>query len=146
MIINVCRIERKYGFFSRMDACSYVLNVFDDGNVLSIVTDSSPHGTHVAGITAAHHPEVCLHLLEKNHLAWVTDKCLIPSHSVDGSLKFYLSFVKKLFSCSLTAGGTRGAQSYKSPRAKCLILMCISAWWLGATTEWSGTRSSDCFM
>jgi tripeptidyl-peptidase-2 len=57
MIINVCRIERKYGFFSRMDACSYVLNVFDDGNVLSIVTDSSPHGTHVAGITAAHHPE-----------------------------------------------------------------------------------------
>jgi subtilisin family serine protease len=65
-----------------MDACSYVLNVFDDGNVLSIVTDSSPHGTHVAGITAAHHPEVCLHLLEKNHLAWVTDKCLIPSQSV----------------------------------------------------------------
>jgi subtilisin family serine protease len=56
-----------------MDACSYVLNVFDDGNVLSIVTDSSPHGTHVAGITAAHHPEVCLHRLEKNHLAWVTD-------------------------------------------------------------------------
>jgi hypothetical protein len=24
--------------------------------------------------------------------------------------------------------------------------MCISAWWLGATTEWSGTRSSDCIM
>jgi len=41
-----------------MDACSYVLNIFDNGNVLSIVTDSSPHGTHVAGITAAHHLEV----------------------------------------------------------------------------------------
>jgi hypothetical protein len=41
-----------------MDACSYVLNIFDNGNVLSIVTDSSPHGTHVAGITAAHHREV----------------------------------------------------------------------------------------
>lgn len=56
----VCRIERQYGIFTRMDACSYVLNVFDDGNVLSIVTDCSPHGTHVAGITAAHHPEVCV--------------------------------------------------------------------------------------
>jgi len=53
-----CRIERGYGIFSRIDACSYVLNIFDDGNVLSIVTDCSPHGTHVAGITAAHHPEV----------------------------------------------------------------------------------------
>ncbi|KAG0562456.1 hypothetical protein M758_9G144800 [Ceratodon purpureus] len=51
------RIERQYGIFTRMDACSYVLNIFDDGNVLSIVTDCSPHGTHVAGITAAHHPE-----------------------------------------------------------------------------------------
>ncbi|XP_024379679.1 tripeptidyl-peptidase 2 isoform X4 [Physcomitrium patens] len=51
------RMERKYGVFTRMDACTYVLNIFDDGNVLSIVTDCSPHGTHVAGITAAHHPE-----------------------------------------------------------------------------------------
>lgn len=60
LISHACRIERKYGIFSRMDACSYVLNMFDNGNVLSIVTDSSPHGTHVAGITAAHHPEVPL--------------------------------------------------------------------------------------
>ncbi|KAL2642830.1 hypothetical protein R1flu_010417 [Riccia fluitans] len=51
------RIERKYGIFSRMDACSFVTNIYDDGNILSIVTDSSPHGTHVAGITAAHHPQ-----------------------------------------------------------------------------------------
>ena len=41
-----------------MDACSYALNIFDNGNVLSIVTDSSPHGTHVARITAAYHLEV----------------------------------------------------------------------------------------
>ncbi|KAL3696139.1 hypothetical protein R1sor_010215 [Riccia sorocarpa] len=51
------RIERKYGIFSRMDACTFVTNIYDDGNILSIVTDSSPHGTHVAGITAAHHPK-----------------------------------------------------------------------------------------
>ncbi|XP_010449151.1 PREDICTED: tripeptidyl-peptidase 2 [Camelina sativa] len=51
------RIERKYGVFSRLDACSFVANVYDEGKVLSIVTDSSPHGTHVAGIATAHHPE-----------------------------------------------------------------------------------------
>ncbi|KAL0687850.1 hypothetical protein Bca4012_087527 [Brassica carinata] len=49
--------QRKYGVFSRLDACSFVANVYDEGNVLSIVTDSSPHGTHVAGIASAHHPE-----------------------------------------------------------------------------------------
>ncbi|KAG6541056.1 hypothetical protein Mapa_017543 [Marchantia paleacea] len=49
------RLERRYGIFSRMDACSFVTNIYDEGNILSIVTDSSPHGTHVAGITAAYH-------------------------------------------------------------------------------------------
>eukprot|EP00250_Pteridium_aquilinum_P012313 c20649_g1_i1 orf=679-4899(-) len=51
------RLERKYGIFSSVDACSFVTNVYDDGNILSIVTDCSPHGTHVAGITAAYHAE-----------------------------------------------------------------------------------------
>ncbi|KAL6541573.1 tripeptidyl-peptidase II Tpp2 [Orobanche gracilis] len=49
------RIERKYGIFSKLDACTFVLNVYNGGNVLSIVTDCSPHGTHVAGITSAYH-------------------------------------------------------------------------------------------
>lgn len=51
------RIERQYGTFSRLDACNYVLNIYNDGAILSIVADVSTHGTHVAGITAAHHPE-----------------------------------------------------------------------------------------
>ncbi|XP_031281076.1 tripeptidyl-peptidase 2 isoform X1 [Pistacia vera] len=51
------RIERKYGVFSKLDACTFVVNVYDEGNILSIVTDSSPHGTHVAGIASAFHPE-----------------------------------------------------------------------------------------
>ncbi|KAL7003416.1 tripeptidyl-peptidase II Tpp2 [Sarracenia purpurea var. burkii] len=51
------RIERKFGVFSSLDACSFVVNVYDEGNVLSIVTDCSPHGTHVAGIATAFHPE-----------------------------------------------------------------------------------------
>jgi hypothetical protein len=54
----ICRIERKFGIFSKLDACSFVANVYDDGNLVSIVTDCSPHATHVAGIAAAFHPEV----------------------------------------------------------------------------------------
>ncbi|KAL4191574.1 hypothetical protein AMTRI_Chr07g81290 [Amborella trichopoda] len=50
------RTELKYGIFSKLDACSFVTNIYNDGNILSIVTDCSPHGTHVAGITAAFHP------------------------------------------------------------------------------------------
>ncbi|KAL7146324.1 hypothetical protein ABFS83_06G033000 [Erythranthe nasuta] len=49
------RLERKYGIFSKLDACTCVLNIYNEGNILSIVTDSSPHGTHVAGITSAYH-------------------------------------------------------------------------------------------
>ncbi|KAL3524283.1 hypothetical protein ACH5RR_017117 [Cinchona calisaya] len=51
------RKERKYGVFSKLDACTFAVNVYDEGNILSIVTDCSPHGTHVAGITAAFHPK-----------------------------------------------------------------------------------------
>lgn len=51
------RTERKYGTFSKVDACTFVTNVYDEGNVLSIVTDSGSHGTHVAGIATAFHPE-----------------------------------------------------------------------------------------
>ncbi|THG07936.1 hypothetical protein TEA_023335 [Camellia sinensis var. sinensis] len=51
------RVERKFGVFSSLDACSFVANVYDKGNILSIVTDCSPHGTHVAGIASAFHPK-----------------------------------------------------------------------------------------
>ncbi|CAN6252649.1 unnamed protein product [Urochloa humidicola] len=51
------RLERKYAIFSKLDACSFVANVYDDGNLVSIVTDCSPHATHVAGIAAAFHPD-----------------------------------------------------------------------------------------
>ncbi|XP_042510355.1 tripeptidyl-peptidase 2 [Macadamia integrifolia] len=49
------RIEHKFGIFSKLDTCTFVTNVYDEGNILSIVTDSSPHGTHVAGIATAFH-------------------------------------------------------------------------------------------
>jgi len=52
------KAERQFATLSPYDACNFAVNIYDDGNVLSLVTDSSPHGTHVAGITAAYHPEV----------------------------------------------------------------------------------------
>ncbi|GLJ21474.1 hypothetical protein SUGI_0396320 [Cryptomeria japonica] len=51
------RTEKKYGVFSRLDACTFSVNIYNNGSILSVVTDCSPHGTHVAGITAAYHPE-----------------------------------------------------------------------------------------
>jgi tripeptidyl-peptidase II len=33
------------------------VHIYDDGKVLSIVADAGSHGTHVAGITAAYHPD-----------------------------------------------------------------------------------------
>lgn len=52
------RVEQKFGVFSKLDACTFVANVYDEGKILSIVTDCSPHGTHVAGIATAFHPKV----------------------------------------------------------------------------------------
>eukprot|EP00887_Chlorella_sp_A99_P002396 scaffold10.g2396.t1 len=51
------RARRQWGTFSAEDACSYALNIYDEGATLSIVVDAGSHGTHVAGIVAAHHPE-----------------------------------------------------------------------------------------
>ncbi|GJP41683.1 hypothetical protein CLOM_g1324 [Closterium sp. NIES-68] len=51
------RLERQHAMFSPMDACGFAVNIYDEGRVLSIVTDASAHGTHVAGIVAACHPE-----------------------------------------------------------------------------------------
>lgn len=36
--------ERQFGTLSPGDSCNYAVNIFDDGALLSIVTDSSPHG------------------------------------------------------------------------------------------------------
>ncbi|PRQ60205.1 putative tripeptidyl-peptidase II [Rosa chinensis] len=40
-----------YGVFGKLDAC----NVYDEGKILRIVTDCSPHGTNVSGIDTALH-------------------------------------------------------------------------------------------
>jgi tripeptidyl-peptidase-2 len=48
---------RHYRRFSDLDALNFCVNVFDDGTVLSIVVDAGAHGTHVAGIIGAYHPD-----------------------------------------------------------------------------------------
>jgi len=51
------RHAREYARFSEVDALNYCVNFFDNGSILSIVVDAGSHGSHVAGITAAYHPD-----------------------------------------------------------------------------------------
>ncbi|MGQ0721773.1 MAG: S8 family serine peptidase [Candidatus Eiseniibacteriota bacterium] len=51
------RVAREWATFDEESLLNYAVNIYADGNLLSIVTDCGSHGTHVAGIVAAHHPE-----------------------------------------------------------------------------------------
>ncbi|KAG0343413.1 tripeptidyl-peptidase II Tpp2 [Podila humilis] len=51
------KTERQYATFSNQDRCNYSVNIYDDGNMVSLVVIAGSHGTHVAAITAANHPE-----------------------------------------------------------------------------------------
>jgi tripeptidyl-peptidase II len=48
---------RSFKPVSQVDNLNFVVNIHDEGNILSICVDAGSHGTHVAGITAAFHPE-----------------------------------------------------------------------------------------
>ncbi|EPY53178.1 tripeptidyl-peptidase II Tpp2 [Schizosaccharomyces cryophilus OY26] len=50
-------VAQEWGTFGSKDLLSYGVHVYDNGNVTSIVAVSGTHGTHVAGIIGAHHPE-----------------------------------------------------------------------------------------
>jgi tripeptidyl-peptidase-2 len=48
---------QQYRRLSDLDALNYGVNIFDEGAVLSNVTDAGAHGTPVAGILGAYHPD-----------------------------------------------------------------------------------------
>ncbi|KAL7749119.1 hypothetical protein RI367_005524 [Sorochytrium milnesiophthora] len=51
------RFEQQHHRFGDQDNLNFSVNVYDEGATLSIVTVAGSHGTHVAAIAAAHHPE-----------------------------------------------------------------------------------------
>jgi tripeptidyl-peptidase-2 len=52
------RAERQYGTFEPQDGLmNFAINIYDDGNVVSIYADTGAHGTHVAGIVSGYNPE-----------------------------------------------------------------------------------------
>jgi len=48
--------EHKYGVFDSQSLLTFAVN-FPEDDILSLVTVSGSHGTHVAGITAAYDPD-----------------------------------------------------------------------------------------
>ena len=42
------RTERQFGCFGDKDGCSFCVNIYEDGAVVSLVVDSGSHGTHCA--------------------------------------------------------------------------------------------------
>ena len=51
------RDEREFATFGNGLLMNFAVNIYDDGNLLSIVADCGAHGTHVAGIVAGHFPD-----------------------------------------------------------------------------------------
>lgn len=47
----------EYATFAGDTLVNFAVNIYDEGDTLSIVVDCGDHGTHVAGIVAAHHPD-----------------------------------------------------------------------------------------
>ncbi|KAG2195613.1 hypothetical protein INT47_005981 [Mucor saturninus] len=51
------RKELKYHTFGKADLLNFSVNIYNNGDILSIVTLAGSHGTHVAGITAGNFPD-----------------------------------------------------------------------------------------
>ncbi|KAI8995893.1 subtilase family-domain-containing protein [Gaertneriomyces semiglobifer] len=56
LLTNYCD-EFQYVRFSNESMLNFSVNIYDEGEILSIVTLAGTHGTHVAGIAAANYPD-----------------------------------------------------------------------------------------
>jgi tripeptidyl-peptidase-2 len=55
-VLTNYRTERRYSTFGKEALLNFAINVYQDGNLLSIVAEGGNHGTHVAGIAAGYSP------------------------------------------------------------------------------------------
>jgi len=53
-LLGTFKLTGDFARLSDKDMVNYSVNIYDDGNLLSIVTQASSHGTHVASITGAY--------------------------------------------------------------------------------------------
>ncbi len=51
------RTERQFGTFGDNDLLNFAVNIYNEGDILSIFTEAGAHGTHVAGTVAANFPD-----------------------------------------------------------------------------------------
>ena len=58
-------VAQEYGNLTKEDNLNVSVNVYEDGNVVELVSICSSHGTHVASIASANFPDAP----EKNGLA-----------------------------------------------------------------------------
>ena len=58
-------VAQEYASLTKIDNLNVSVNVWDEGNIVEIVSICSSHGTHVASIASAHFPDAP----EKNGLA-----------------------------------------------------------------------------
>eukprot|EP00168_Porphyra_purpurea_P003233 TRINITY_DN1384_c0_g1_i2.p1 TRINITY_DN1384_c0_g1~~TRINITY_DN1384_c0_g1_i2.p1 ORF type:complete len:348 (-),score=88.10 TRINITY_DN1384_c0_g1_i2:454-1497(-) len=56
-VLENYRVAQRYASFGDRERIHFGVNVYDDGNVVSIVVESGYHGTHVAGIVAGNYPD-----------------------------------------------------------------------------------------